>query len=147
VQPAKDEAQGRTASQGFGNLPFPRDEYTAEKITLYACVDLAQIRGYGLEKDATTMLILLALFKLRAFLDSPMRLRTACRFVVSKGEMRSTNVADFKLPDQKDLLGERGGNGEWSGDLPNLIRKLAVSKDDKPEDPEKMRRTSVVFTA
>ena len=33
---------------GFGNVPFARDEYTAKPITLYVNLDLVQIRGYGL---------------------------------------------------------------------------------------------------
>ncbi|MCZ7664451.1 MAG: type I-U CRISPR-associated RAMP protein Csb1/Cas7u [Thermoleophilia bacterium] len=148
VQPSKDEAGGRTASEGFGNLPFPRDEYTAEKITLYASIDLAQIRGYGLEADATKMLILLALFKLRAFVDSPMRLRTACSFEVKDvGAIASKNVNDFRLPERKDMVGEMEENGKWSGELPTLIGRLAVAKDDQPENVEKMRVTPVFFTA
>jgi CRISPR-associated protein Csb1 len=147
VQPSKDEAGGRTASEGFGNLPFPRDEYTAEKITLYTSIDLAQIRGYGLEADATKMLVLLALFKLRAFVDSPMRLRTACSFELKDiGPIASKNVTGFHLPERKEIVGE-GQNGKWSGELPDLIRKLGVGKDDQPANSEKMRITPVVFTA
>ena len=91
------------AEKGFGHVPFPRDEYTAEKRTLYASLDLAQIRGYGLHEDATQMLILLALFKLRSFVDGPMRLRTACSFVKGDGDITSTNVTGFKLPSLDDL--------------------------------------------
>ena len=43
-------------------------------------------------------LILLALFKLRSFVDSPMRLRTACSFVKGGGDITSTSVTGFKLP-------------------------------------------------
>ncbi len=107
------------AAKGFGHVPFPRDEYTAEEITLYASVDLAQIRGYGLEETATEMLMLLALFKLRAFVDSPMRLRTACSFVKKgDGDITSTNVAVFKLPAVEELK-----NG-----LSEFIKKLAENK-------------------
>jgi CRISPR-associated protein Csb1 len=142
VQPAKDEAGGRTASEGFGNLPFPRDEYTAEKITLYASIDLAQIRGYGLGKDATEMLILLALYKLRAFVDSPMRLRTACTFELkNSGNIESANVKGFSLPSKADLVGTRSADGKWSGLLPTLIAKLTGDDDDK------MRVTTVTFRA
>ena len=42
VNPSGDTAKG------FGNVPFPRDEYTADTITLYINLDLALIRGYGL---------------------------------------------------------------------------------------------------
>lgn len=152
VQPAKDETAGRTAKEGFGNLPFPRDEYTADTITLYASVDLAQIRGYGLGAEATSMLILLALFKLRAFVDSPMRLRTACSFQidlakVNGGKIVSRNVPAFDLPSRVALVGEKRENGQWSGELPALIRRLSVAKDERPEEVEKMRLTPVVFAA
>jgi CRISPR-associated protein Csb1 len=141
VQPAKDEAGGRTASKGFGNLPFPRDEYTVEKITLYASVDLAQIRGYGLDKDATDMLILLALYKLRAFVDSPMRLRTACSFELKNGgEIGSKNVSGFLLPKREDIVGNKNGS-TWDGPLPTLIAKPAGN------DGDKMRVTAVTFKA
>jgi CRISPR-associated protein Csb1 len=120
------------AEKGFGHIPFPRDEYTGEKITLYASLDLGQIRGYGLGEDATNLLTLLALFKLRAFVDSPMRLRTACTFELEKGcEVASTNVEGFKLPKREDLVGAKDGNGKWSGELPTLIAKLTGEEDDK----------------
>jgi CRISPR-associated protein Csb1 len=136
------------AEKGFGHVPFPRDEYTAERITLYASVDLAQIRGYGLDPDATKMLILLALFKLRAFVDSPMRLRTACSFQLRSSDgIVSRNVPAFELPSRESLVGEKNVNGKWSGELPALIRKLAVASGENAESVEKMRLTPVVFTA
>lgn len=148
VQAAKDEAGGRTAKEGFGNLPFPRDEYTAEKITLYASIDLAQIRGYGLDVAATKLLILLALLKLRSFLDSPMRLRTACSFdLCDGGDVISTNVKEFKLPSLEELVGKKDGNGNWSGELTGLVKSLAVASDEEVTKTDKMRVTSVTFTA
>ena len=148
VQPAKDEAGGRTAKEGFGNLPFPRDEYTAEKITLYASIDLAQIRGYGFDADATKLLMLLALFKLRSFVDSPMRLRTACSFELPNGrDIASKNIPTFMLPNREALVGKRE-DGKWSGDLSTLIRKL-VEVQGKADDAKSrmMRVTTVTFTA
>ncbi|SRR6266542_403330 len=150
VQAAKDEAGGRTAKEGFGNLPFPRDEYTAEKVTLYASLDLAQIRGYGLDEDATQMLILLALFKLRSFVDSPMRLRTACSFEKGDGEIASTNVTGFKLPSLEDLVGPHPENGKgWKGVLPSLVAKLATPERGQSAavEDDKMRVTTVTFTS
>ncbi len=136
------------AQKGFGHVPFPRDEYTAEKITLYASIDLAQIRGYGLGEEATKLLILLALFKLRSFVDSSMRLRTACCFELRDGaDIASKNLSAFKLPTRFELVGTTDADGKWSGDLPTLIRGLAVENDGEKTSTEKMRVTEVTFTA
>ncbi len=139
------------AEKGFGHIPFPRDEYTADKITMYASVDLAQIRGYGLDADATKLLILLALLKLRLFLDSPMRLRTACSFELQgSGDIVSKNIAKFTLPDGQAFIGAKGENSKWSGELPELITKLAVVRQLGETDAtstEKMRVTEVTFTS
>ncbi len=138
------------AEKGFGHVPFPRDEYTAEKISLYASIDLAQIRGYGLDENAAQMLILLALFKLRSFVDSPMRLRTACSFELrTNGEIASKNVRTFKLPSSTELIGEKDAQPGSRRHLPDLIKKLAEDKDASDQDAqkEKMRVTTVTFTS
>lgn len=125
VQASKDEGAGRTAKQGFGNLPFPRDEYTADTITLYSSIDLAQIRGYCLSIQAAKLLVLLGLFKLRAFLEGPMRLRTACSFELDTEGLGgsgivSRNVRGFELPGLDDIKNDindiirRGKNSEES---------------------------------
>jgi CRISPR-associated protein Csb1 len=88
---------------GFGNVPFARDEYTAEEITLYVSVDLGQIRGYGLSKDAERLLILLALYKLRVLVDGSLRLRTACDFTVATDTVSASTPSGFVLP-KIDLL-------------------------------------------
>lgn len=68
---------GDTAG-GFGNVPFQRDEFTAERITAFFSLDLKQIRSYGLGPAAEKLLITLALFKIQTFLEGDLRLRTAC---------------------------------------------------------------------
>lgn len=92
-----------SAKDGFGNVPFSREEYTAEKITLYVNLDLAQIRGYGLGKDVEQLLILLALFKLRTLLDGDLRLRTACDFIGTTDSIVATQPKGFTLPSAEDL--------------------------------------------
>ena len=88
------------------------------------------------------MLILLALFKLRSFVDSPMRLRTACSFDLGhSAEIKSKNVVGYKLPASLDLLGSKGQDGCWQGDLPTRIKAAAGEEDDK------MRVTQVTFAA
>jgi CRISPR-associated protein Csb1 len=89
---------------GFGNVPFSRDEFTAERITLYANLDLAQIRGYGLGPDIERLLVLLALYKLRTLIDGSLRLRTACDLRSSEDSITATAPSGFSLPAGADLL-------------------------------------------
>jgi CRISPR-associated protein Csb1 len=100
VMPGREGEKG--SAEGYGNVPFHRDEFTAKTITLFANIDLAQIRGYGLGTNATTLLNLLALFKLRALLDGKLRLRTACDFKVVAASVKATNAA-FELPARSAL--------------------------------------------
>ena len=43
--------------EGFGNVPFARDEFTAERISCHINLDLAQIRGYGLGTPVERFLV------------------------------------------------------------------------------------------
>ena len=99
---------GNTA-RGFGNVPFARDEWVAEKIIAYFNLDLRQIRSFGLGSAVERLLIMLALFKIQRFLAEGLRLRTACDLDVSG--VTVTRPSDFDLP----TLGEIGSN------LPKLI--------------------------
>ena len=83
---------------GFGNVPFARDEFTAERITLYFNLDLSQIRGYGFNVKVNRMLTLMALLKLRAVLDGRLRLRTACDLTPATPKAVSTMPEGFVLP-------------------------------------------------
>ncbi len=85
--------------QGFGNVPFARDEYVAERITLYVSLDLAQLRGYGLGDDATRLLTLVALYKVRRLVEGELRLRTACDFdLVDPQHVVASRPAGYALP-------------------------------------------------
>ena len=88
---------------GFGNVPFARDEYTADGITLYVNVDLAQIRGYGLGDAPERLLILLSLYKLRALTGEGMRLRTACDLRVRDEVIRAVMPEEWVLPPLEEL--------------------------------------------
>ena len=101
-------------SKGFGNVPFSRDEYTAARITAYFNLDLAQIRGYDLEEAVERLLIALALYKIRRFLDDGLRLRTACDLDLV--DLRVTRPDGFHLPSTSDLEAE----------LPGLISAVAA---------------------
>jgi CRISPR-associated protein Csb1 len=102
--------------KGFGNVPFARDEYTAEDIFLYVNVDLAQIRGYGLAPSATALLTLLALYKLRALVDGDLRLRAACDLHVAEPRIEATAPAGFPLPGLDELTAAlKGAIAECKG--------------------------------
>lgn len=94
------------AKDGFGNVPFSREEFTAERIMLYVNLDLAQIRGYGLGAPVEKMLILLALFKLRALVDGDLRLRTACNFELKNTSIVARRPDGFVLPALAEIEAE-----------------------------------------
>ena len=89
--------------KGYGNVPFARDEYTAEQITLYVNFDLAMLRGYGLGTDAEEMLTWVGLYKLRALLERGLRFRTACDFDVACTTVTAQRPAGFELPSLAEL--------------------------------------------
>ena len=93
------------AKQGFGNVPFHRTEFTAAEIKAFFNLDLSLLRGYGLGDDATNLLINLALFKIRRFLSTGLRLRSACDLDVV-GNLAVTRPAGFEIPSEEELLAE-----------------------------------------
>jgi len=106
IQPSSSgsEAEYGGAEDGYGNVPYPRTEYTADSITAYFNFDLALIRGLGLPDRAEDLLIGLALYKCRAFLDGGLRLRTACDLTTTEGDDITMQRPDgFNMPDLKDL--------------------------------------------
>jgi CRISPR-associated protein Csb1 len=119
-------------SLGYGNVPFARDEFTAERITLYVNIDLAQIRGYGLGEDVERLLILLALYKLRALIDQNLRLRTACDFrVVDPANVVATHPQCFTLPSLPELRSELcGGSGAIEKCKNQMVITEVVFNDD-----------------
>lgn len=117
---------------GFGNVPFARDEFTAERITLYVNLDLAQVRGYGLNEDVERLLTLLALYKLRALLDDSLRFRTACDFRVDvKGDIVATSPSTFSLPTLSDLVADlKGAQGAIEKCKAEMAVSTAVFNDE-----------------
>lgn len=93
------------AKLGFGNVPFHRTEFVARQIKAYFNLDLALLRGYGLPDEATRLLIALSLFKIRRFLSTGLRLRTACDLELD-GELTVTRPAGWRVPPEDVLLAE-----------------------------------------
>jgi CRISPR-associated protein Csb1 len=91
------------AKKGGGNVPYTREEYVAEKITAYFSLDLAQIRGYRLGQAMEDLLIAIALYKIQKFLETGLRLRTACDLDLLKAPQVTRPIEGFDLPTLKDL--------------------------------------------
>jgi CRISPR-associated protein Csb1 len=104
----KPKVAGVDAKGGYGNVPFHRTEFTAKAITAYFSLDLSQIRGYGLPDEAATLLTVLSLWKVRKFLDSTMRLRSACELEIDEkaGGVQVKRPDGFTLPSADELTGE-----------------------------------------
>lgn len=83
-------------SKGFGNVPFARDEFVSPEIEAFFNLDLAQLRGYGFPQPVYELLVALALFKIRGFLEEGLRLRTACDLECVSIEVK--RPAGFQLP-------------------------------------------------
>ena len=107
VQPETSNKEGTAsygkANEGYGNVPYHRDEYTAERIDAFFNLDLALIRGLGLPADAQALLTALALFKIQRFLQRGLRLRTACDLDVES--VTVTRPSTFELPSLEALEG------------------------------------------
>jgi CRISPR-associated protein Csb1 len=112
VKPGKGE-EGKSSKEGFGNVPFHRDEFCGN-ITAFFNVDLAQIRGYGLGEAVEKLLYALALYKIRSLLDNPFRPRTACDLEVEKITILKPETS-FELPALKEI----------EAALPSLIKSCS----------------------
>ena len=143
VQPGKDEESGRTAADGFGNVPFHRTEFVAESITAYFNLDLEQVRGYRLGAEMERLLFALSLFKIQRFLASGLRLRTACDLVAHAITVKAPS--DFKVPSSDEL----------NAALPDLIEKVRrhfasppvtiatfAGSEKKPKEPKQKKATA-----
>jgi len=123
VQPGTSEEStpyGK-AAEGYGNVPYHRDEYTAATITAYFNFDLSQLRAYGLGEAAEKLLVALALFKMQKFLHEGLRLRTAC-------DLEPVDGAAVKRPEGFTLP----SLDELSKELPSLIKAAKPSFADPP---------------
>lgn len=98
-------ADAESSERGvYSNVPYARVEYTAKAITAFFNLDVALIRGYGLPEEAARLLTALCLLKIRRFLKTELRLRTACDLRLE--ELRVTAPADYELPEEGPLLKE-----------------------------------------
>lgn len=117
VFPMKDESSGITSKDGFTNVPFSRTEFVATDIRAFFNIDLALIRGFGLGEASENLLIALALYKIRRFLDEGLRLRSFCILDLCS-DWICTQPSNYRLPIREAI----------EESLPSLILLVAEEK-------------------
>jgi len=112
----------------YSNVPYPRMEYTARRIVAYFNFDMALLNGYGLDAAAQELLIALGLYKVRRFLSTGLRLRTACDLdLTPDSDIKVTSPKGFTLPTEAELL-ERVQSGIKACTEKKLFAQPAVTK-------------------
>jgi CRISPR-associated protein Csb1 len=125
------------SQRGGGNIPYHRQEYTAESITAYFNLDLAQIRGYQLGETVENLLIAMAIWKIRRFLNDGLRLRTACDLECL--DVRVTRPQNYELPSHEELTKALPklveATSEWFADPP--VTEVQYQAEEKSKDKKK----------
>ncbi len=88
----------------YSNVPYQRVEFTADSIKAHFNLDVGLLSSYDMGQDASELLMTLAIYKVRRFLEEGTRLRTACDLKM-KSELRVTEPQDFTVPSKAELLG------------------------------------------
>ena len=97
--------------------------------------------GYSLGKDVERLLILLALYKLRALIEQSMRLRTACDLKTNINSIKASSPNEFPLPALSELIDDLKTaitrcNALMQVTVVAFEDKLKKAKEDKSEDTE-----------
>jgi CRISPR-associated protein Csb1 len=127
------------AAEGYGNVPYYREEYAAESISAYFSLDLAQIRSYRLGGAVEDLLIGIAIYKIQAFLDRGLRLRTACDLEMV--ELKVQKPKDYKLPSlvelEKALPGlVKAASGAFADSVVTEVEYKPEKKADKKKEAQ-----------
>lgn len=135
-----EEKEGiKKALDAAKNIPYPRKEFTSSEIKAFFNLDLATLRGYGLNEAQKRLLIALSLFKIFGFLEGNLRLRTACNFDLKKINVtRPDGLAIPTLSEIKEALPELIKTCEF-GETPINIQAPRISKEALDKAKQKMK--------
>lgn len=92
---------GGNTAEGYGNVPYQRTEFVSADIRAFFTLDVALLRSYGLDDDAVELLTALSLWKVRRFLHTGLRLRTACDLTIVGIQVTEPHAA--MLPEETAL--------------------------------------------
>ncbi len=86
--------------EGYGSVPYHRQEFAAGAITLHVAIDEAQLESYGLGEKATELLVSLAKYEVSMLLEGGLRARTNCNLIgIDTGEFPSSTELEDKITD------------------------------------------------
>ena len=104
VSPQKSASyqQEKDNYKGFANVIYHRTEYVAKSITAYFSLDLVSLRNYNLGAEVEEFFTALSLWKIKRFLSTGLRFRTACDLAAK--ELTATNPDGWTIPSDEELL-------------------------------------------
>lgn len=89
----------------YGNVPYHRTEFTAESINAYFNIDTSLLKSYELGENETKLVFFLCMLKIRKFLDSSLRLRTACDLMVDSNIVFNIEKDEYvEFPEEKEIM-------------------------------------------
>ena len=89
----------------YGNVPYHRTEFTAESINAYFNLDTSLLKSYELGENETKLVFFLCMLKIRKFLDSSLRLRTACDLMVDSNIVINIEKDEYvEFPEEKEIM-------------------------------------------
>lgn len=157
------------AKGGFGNVPYAKTEFVAEKITAFFNLDLALLRGYGLPEEGYKLMVAVSLLKIRRFLELDLRLRAACDLEVvapvegTEGLRVTRPKAGFVIPTLKELedecealikdclkkkhFAEKPAESEFKLAPKDVTIELPSGSADPVISPERKKEKLVTFSA
>lgn len=148
VEKPKEEKEKKEKVESE-NVPFSRMEYTAGNIKAYFNIDMALLRGYGFGGSEAELLFYLCIFKIKHFLSSSLRLRTACDLLVNndKSQEIGVKIGDQYVTDEKHILrhikmliGKCKENGSFSNGPETIllceVKESKKSNENSDEDSQ-----------
>lgn len=120
------------SGEGYGSIPYPRVEYTADVIRSLFVLDVEQLRSYGLDAERTEILFLLGVWEIAQYVAKPRRHRTFCDLAPEAVAV----VGGGTLPAVEELVGLIVGRVPANAAEPLVIYHTPPTKKDKKKDPE-----------
>ena len=131
--------KGEKEKNVYSNVPYQRTEYSATQITAYFNIDIELIKSYRLSEEASDLLLYLSLYKITKFLETGLRLRTACDLKID-GELQTNGVvlteknSSYYLEKVRELIEKCSNNGLFAGSPKEITTNAEYKEEEKSKD-------------